>query len=246
MVTFNRNILGLGIARQIGQQSNQVGRIFEQLASGRRITTFAEDAAGGAIAARLEAAFRSLGAMIGEDQTRINRLQTEEAGLAGITEELQQIRQLQLQAAGSALGPEEVQALQDEINQRLENIRGLVENTQFAGSPLIETGPELGALLENGVEATGDMAPVEAALEEVIAERAEVGAEVNAAQSRIAGREVAFENTVAGFSRLSDLNVAVGVTEHVNAQLMQLFSIQSLRNLYVFNRQNAMALLGNL
>lgn len=246
MVTSNRNILGLGIARQINQQSNQLSRIYEQLASGQRITTFAEDAAGGAIAARLEAAFRGLGAMIGQDQTQINRLQTEEAGLGGITEELQRIRELQTQAQNAALAPEDVQALQDEINQRLENIQELVENTQFAGTPLIEAGPELAALLESGVEATGETAPVEAALQEVIAERGEVGAEVNAVQSRIAEREATFENTVVGFSQLSDLNVAIGVSEQVNAQLMQLFSIQSLRNLFVFNRQNALALLGDL
>jgi len=144
------------------------------------------------------------------------------------------------------LAPADVQALQDEIDQRLGNIQGLVENTQFAGNPLIEAGPELSALLENGVEAAGDPAAVAAALEEVTAERGEIGAEVNAVQSRIAEREITFENTVAGFSRLSDLNMAVGATEQINAQVMQLMTVGSLRNLFVFNRQNALALLGTL
>lgn len=246
MVTFNSNILGLGLTRQTQQQSSQLSRIYEQLASGRRITNFAEDPAGGAIAARLESAFRSLGAMITGDQTQINRLQTEEAGLGGVTEELQRVRELQTQAQNAALAPEDVQALQDEINQRLENIQGLVENAQFAGAPVIEAGPELAALLENGVEAAGATAPVDAALEEVLAERGEIGAEVNAVQSRIAEREAILENTGVGFSQLSDLNMAIGVTEQVNAQLMQLLSIESLRTLYTFNRQNAVALLGAL
>jgi len=243
MVTFNRNILGLGITRQLDQQSNRLSKVFEQLATGKRITTFDVDAAGGGIATRLEAAFRGLSAQISNDQTQINRLQTEEAGLGGIAEELQRIRELQVQAQNAALGPEEVDALQMEVNQRVQNIQGMVENTQFAGNALIEPGSQLAAMLENGVDVTGDPADTDVVLEEVTAERSEIGAEVNALESRVAERQSAFENTVASYSQLADLDLATGVTEQINGQVLQLMSVKSLRNLFVFNRQNALRLL---
>lgn len=246
MVSSNRNILGSGIARQIYDQSSRINRIFRQQASGRRIAAFSEDASGGAIAARLEAAFRGLGAQIEQNQTQLNRLQTEESGFAAITDELQQIRDLQIQARNGALSQADVDAIQGEINQRVENIRGVVQNTQFAGTPLIQPGSQLASILENGVRALDDLTRVDDARNEVLAERGEIGAEMNAVRSRIAEWEVALENVVAGFSRLSDLDMATGVTEQVNAQMMQLLSINSLSNLFIFNRQNALMLLSGL
>jgi flagellin len=246
MVTFNRNILGLGVARQINQQSNQLRRVFEQLSSGNRISSFDVDAAGGAIATRLEAAFRGVAAMNTEDQTRVNRMQTEEGAMGNIQTQLQEIRELQAQAGSDILAPEDVQAIQDEIDQRVENIRGIVDNTQFAGNNLIAPGEEIAAVLENGISATGDIGSTDAAIEEVSAERSEIGADINAVQSRIAERETTFENTLAGFSRIADMNMATGVSEQVNSQVLQLAAVNSLRNLFVFNRQNALSLLNNI
>ena len=99
-------MMGLGISRQIGQQSAKVSRIFEQLSSGKRITSFDVDAAGGAIATKLESVFRGLSAQVASDQTQINRLKTEESGMDGIGEELQRIRELQVQAGNSAMSDE--------------------------------------------------------------------------------------------------------------------------------------------
>lgn len=246
MVTFNRNILGLGVARQINQQSNQLQRVFEQLSSGNRISSFDVDAAGGAIATRLEAAFRGVAAMNTEDQTRVNRMQTEEGAMGNIQTQLQEIRELQVQAGSDILAPEDVQAIQDEIDQRVENIRGIVDNTQFAGNNLIEPGEEIAAVLENGISATGDIDATDAAIEEVSAERSEIGADINAVQSRIAERETTFENTLASYSRIADMNMATGVSEQVNSQVLQLAAVNSLRNLFVFNRQNALSLLNNI
>lgn len=246
MVTFNQGILGLGITNQLGRNANQLQRVFGQLSSGERITSFAVDASGGAIAQRLESAFRGLAQQINADQTQVNRLQTEEAAIGGITEELQSIRELQVQAQNGTLSEADVQGLQNEINARVENIRGIVENTQFAGTELVEAGTELAQVLENGVQATGDIAAVDVVIEEVTADRSEIGAEVNALQSRIAQRETGFENTLASFSRIQDQDIAVGVTEQVNLQVLGQLSIRSLRNLFVFNRQNAIGLLDSL
>jgi flagellin-like hook-associated protein FlgL len=246
MINFNQGILGLGITNQINQNSKGLQRVLEQLSSGERITSFAVDASGGAIATRLESAFRGLAMQISQDQTQVNRLQTEEAGVGGITDELQAIRELQVQAQNGALAPQDVQALQAEVDQRVANIADLVENTQFAGTALIDPGAEITGIIENGIDVQGDIAATDVAIEEVLSERSEIGAEINAVQSRINQREQAFENTVGSFSRLQDLDIAAGVTEKVNRDILQQLSIRSLRSLFVFNRQNALSLLDSL
>jgi flagellin len=173
-------------------------------------------------------------------------LQTEEGGFQGITDELQRIRELQISAGNDALSAQDQQAVQDEIDQRVNNIAGIVENTQFAGTPLIEAGTELAGIIENGVEADGELANVDAALEEVSSERSELGVEVNAIQSRINQRQNTFENTVSSFSRINDLDFATAVAKQVNLQIRQELSIRSLNSLFAFNRQNATGLLNAL
>jgi flagellin len=246
MVNFNRNILGIGFSRQLNQLDQRLNRVFEQLSSGERITGFDVDAAGGAIATRLESAFRQLSAQTNMDQTQINRLQTEEAALGQITNDLQRVRELQVQAGSDILAPEDQQALQAEVNQRMENIQGIVNNTQFAGTGLIEPGTELAAALENGIDVTQDTSAVDAALEEVTAQRSDIGAEVNAIESRITNRQVGFENLLAGFSRINDMDIAAGVARQANVQILQQMSAQSMRSMFEFNRQNAMTLLNGI
>lgn len=248
MVTSNRNILGLGIARQIGQQSARINRIFDQLASAQRITRFSVDAAGGGIASRLEAAYRGLNAQIANDQTEMNRLATQDAGMGSIADELQAIRELQVQARNGALAAEDVAALQAEADQRVQNIRGLVQNTQFAGTALIEPveNGSLAAILENGVDVTAAPETVDTVLNEVATVRSSIGSAMNAVESRIAERQSAFENTVGSYSRLADTDMASSATRLLNSQAVAQMSVTSLRNLFVFNRQNAIQLLGNL
>ena len=141
----------------------------------------------------------------------------------------------------------DVASIQTEIDQRVQNIRGLAENTQFAGNSLIEVpeGSELAGIIENGIDATAGVEATDAAIDEVSAERSEIGAEINAVQSRVNERENAFINTVASFSRLSDLDIATAVSEQVNSQLRLESSVRSLRSMFVINRQNAQRLLGN-
>jgi flagellin len=248
MVTSNRNILGLGIARQIGQQSTRVNRILGQMASAERITSFRVDAAGGAVATRLESAFRGLSAQIADDQTEFNRLATQDAGMGGITKELQAIRDLQVQAGNGALAAEDVAALQAEADQRVQNIRGLVQNTQFAGTALIEPvqGGQLAGIIENGVDVLAAPATTDAVLNEVATARSSIGSAMNAVESRIAERQNVFENTVSSYSRLADTDMAETATGLLNSQAVARMSVTSLRNLFVFNRQNAIQLLSNL
>jgi flagellin len=68
MVNVNRNVFEIGINNQIDRNSGQLKKIFEQLSSGNRITSAAVDAAGSAIAERLEATFRGLTQQINQDQ----------------------------------------------------------------------------------------------------------------------------------------------------------------------------------
>ncbi len=246
MVSFNSNLLGTGFARRLDQLNNRFSRAIGQISSGERITSFSVDAAGGAIANRLESAFRELSTLVREEQTAINRLQTEDAALGGINNDLQRIRDLQVQAQSGTVDAEGQAALQAEVDQLVQNVRDTVEETQFAGTPILEAGEELTTALEEGIDVMADPETTDALIAEVSAQRAEIGAEVNAMESRINEQMTTFENTLGSYSRLADTDIAQAVLQQVNSQILGQFAMGSLNSMFAFNRQNVQTLLGGL
>jgi flagellin len=253
MVTRLGGSGGLNFNRQLDQTSNGLQRILNQLSSGRRLTTFSEDAAGGAISTRLESAFRGLAATNTQLQNDVGRLQTEEGGLTSINDNIQRIRELQVASGNGTLNVDDRQANQLEVNALLEDIQNTVDNTQFAGgNPLIAPGANLTALLENGVDVTDPAAAdantdaVDAAIGDVTGRRAEIGAEINATQSRVANNQVAYENTLAAFSNITDLDFAGAITAQVNKALLLQTTLSGLQSSFSLNRDAVRGILGGL
>ena len=74
-----------------------------RLSSGKRINSAADDAAGSAIASKMEAQVRSLAVAIRNGQDAISMTQTTEGALGEIENILQRIRELAVQAGNSTL-----------------------------------------------------------------------------------------------------------------------------------------------
>ena len=244
MVQFNTNV-GMGINRQINQTSERIETIFQRLASGRRINQFSDDATGGVIATRLESQFRGITQEITNIQNNVSMIQTQEGAFGSITNDLQRIRELQVQAGNALVGPAEQNAIQDEIDQLVQNIGTTVENATFNDQQLIEPGAELQNILDNGIQATGSVADTNTVIEEVTSQRSEAGAQMNAMNSQIRSLEVTLENTIAASSRITDMDIAQGVAQLVNQQLIQQAGIQTMNSFMAVNRQSILGLLGS-
>lgn len=245
MVQFSRSI-GFGITRNVSQTNQTIQKALTQLSSGKRITSFAADASGGAIATRLESVYRGINQQIQNEEDTISRLQVQEGGLESITGSLQRVRELQVQAGNPLLDEQGVQTIQGEIDQLVQDIQSTVEQTTYGDTQLIEPGEELAGLLEEGVNATGDLAATDAAIEEVASQRSDVGSQINAGESRVRSLQVAFENVLASQSQIADLDIAQGTMNLANQQILQQMSIGALQNFMSLNRQNVLGLLGTL
>jgi flagellin len=69
-------------------------------------------------------------------QDASNMLNIAEGSMEGMNENLQRVRELALQGASDLLAPEQRQAIQQEMNQRIQEVDRLAGSTQFNGQAL--------------------------------------------------------------------------------------------------------------
>ncbi|MCJ8272619.1 MAG: hypothetical protein MJK04_24875 [Psychrosphaera sp.] len=126
----------------IGHQTNHINSstqnktesLFEKLASGKKVNSAADDAAGLAIINRLSAELDGYlrGAQNGYDG--ISVAQTAEGTYSEVGESVARIEELTIQAGNGALNSQDRQAIQSEIDGLTEHITETVSNASFVAS----------------------------------------------------------------------------------------------------------------
>ena len=101
MASINTNISALIAQNSLSEQSAKVSQAVERLSSGLRINSASDDAAGSAIASKMEAQVRSLGVAIRNGHDAISMTQTAEGALGEMENILQRVRELAVQAGNS-------------------------------------------------------------------------------------------------------------------------------------------------
>ena len=101
------NIPSLQVNNNLNRNAVKLQSEFEKLSSGQRITKAADDAAGLAVATKLEAQIRSLRQANRNANDGISLVQTAEGGLSEVSNILIRLRELAVQAASDTIGEEE-------------------------------------------------------------------------------------------------------------------------------------------
>ena len=120
------NVHSLNAQRHLAASTRALGRVFNQLASGRRITVAADDPAGLAIANRMTAAVRSMAVARDNVLDGANMIDVAEGTLGELSDVLGRTRELLLQSANGALFADramidtEIKALTDEAIRMVE------------------------------------------------------------------------------------------------------------------------------
>jgi flagellin len=109
----------------------------ERLSSGLRINSAKDDAAGQAIANRMSAQITGLATAQRNANDGISVAQTAEGGLNQINDNLQRIRELSVQAENGTNSSQDLDSIQNEINQRLEEIDRISRETDFNGTKVL-------------------------------------------------------------------------------------------------------------
>ena len=133
MSVINTNVLALTSQNNLTKSQSALGTAIERLSSGMRINSAKDDAAGQAIANRFTANIKGLTQATRNANDGISIAQTTEGSLNEINSNLQRIRELSVQAANGSNSASDLKSIQDEINERVDEINRVSKETQFNG-----------------------------------------------------------------------------------------------------------------
>lgn len=145
------SINSVGVSSSIYTQANAgIEKASERIASGSRINSAADDASGLAISNRLSSQISEFSQGIRNANDGVSYLQTAEAGLSSITDNLQRLRELSLQAANGTLNPTDRQFLDKEAQQIKAEVTRIVEESRFNGKELFTNTDKIAIQVGSG------------------------------------------------------------------------------------------------
>jgi len=138
MSSINTNMGALIAQNNMDRNSKSLDQALERLSSGLRINSASDDAAGSAIASKMEAQVRSLGVAVRNSNDAISLTQTAQGALGEIENMLQRIRELSVQAGNSTLNASDRTQIQAEVDQLSAEIESIASKTNFNGNKLLD------------------------------------------------------------------------------------------------------------
>lgn len=135
---INTNIASLEVQKNLRASTAQTEAEFSKLSSGKRINKSADDAAGLAIAKKLEAETRGLRMASRNANDAISLVQVAEGGLNETSNILTRLRELSIQAGSDTVGDAERGYLSMEYEQLVQETDRISKTTNFNGRSLLE------------------------------------------------------------------------------------------------------------
>ena len=136
-VRVNTNVDAFEAQRNLGLVTMDFSKAVQQLSSGLRINTAADDAAGLAISQKLKTQISGFDQGGRNAQDAISMIQTGESALNTTESILQRMRQLSVQAANDTYTTQDRQNIQSEINQLISEIDRIAQQTDFNTKKLL-------------------------------------------------------------------------------------------------------------
>jgi len=137
-LVVNSNIASLNAQRQLLQSGADLDKASERLASGRRINSAADDAAGLAISNRQTSTIRGLDQAVRNANDGISLIQTAEGALQESTNILQRMRELAIQSSNGIYSDTDRATLNAEVEQLKSELDRIAETTSFNGQNILD------------------------------------------------------------------------------------------------------------
>ncbi|CAA0323326.1 flagellin [Alteromonas mediterranea] len=231
----------------IGQIQEKQDNLFEKLASGKKVNNALDDASAQQIIDRLTSEVEGNRQSLNNVYDGISVAQVAEGGLGSINDDVNRIRELTLQSGNGVLSSGDRRAIQSEITQLQENISQTIEQTNFAGKPLLsengsldfqsgananqsisintqDIASQLGGLLSiditAGTSVNEALEAADAAIETIGSARGDLGATQNRFESAARTLTQANVNTAEARSRIQDLDFAQAVSQQASNDVL--------------------------
>ena len=244
---INTNLASLNAQRNLNSSQGALHTSLQRLSSGLRVNSAKDDAAGMAIASRMESQIRGLNQAVRNANDGISLAQTAEGALGAIQANMARMRELAVQAA-NATSNADIGAIDAEFTQlNAENVR-VIAATQFNSIPLLSAPVnqtfQIGAnsvanvdditivtpsaltptsvtLGNSSVTAEAEIAKLDTDIANVAGLRATYGAVQSRFESVIQNLQIASENQSASRSRIMDADYAAETAALTRAQILQ-------------------------
>jgi flagellin len=152
---INTNLLSLNAQRNTSATQNQLAQAMQRLSSGLRVNSSKDDAAGLAIASRMEAQVRGMNVAMRNANDGISLAQTADGALSQVTNNLQRMRELAVQARNATNTSADRDSLDQEFGQLAQEIQRVLGGTTFNGKNIL--GTDAGAqTFQIGANTTSD------------------------------------------------------------------------------------------
>ncbi|MDR1855432.1 MAG: flagellin FliC [Azoarcus sp.] len=247
---INTNIQSLNAQRNLNTSQGSLTTALQRLSSGLRVNSSKDDAAGLAVAEKMNAQARGMTVAIRNANDGISLAQTAEAGMNVISEHLQRMRELAVQAASGQYDSDNRAALDTEFQELRSEIDRVISATNFNGQKLLDgtfsngitfqVGPtttaesqiavSIGQIIVNnlasisgatGSNALSEMSKLDGIINQINTNRASLGAIQNRFEGVLTQLASAHEATTASRSRIMDADYAAETAALARAQVLQ-------------------------
>ena len=255
----NTNIASLNAQRHMANVTNRIQGNYSRLASGLRIASAADDAAGLAISERMRSQIRSFSVAARNAQDGLSLAQTAEGALGEVSNILSRMRELAMQSSNGTLSANDRTTIDAEFDELKDEINRIATETEFNGTALLE-GTNAAITIQVGIDAgetiqlamvdvqtgatglnvaaldTADQAnavtalgAIDTAIDTVNGARGTLGAGQNRLSSTLRSILNVRENLSAAESRIRDVDVASETADLTKNSIMQQAAVSVLQ-----------------
>jgi flagellin len=248
--TINTNVQSLTAQRNLNGSQASLSTSMQRLSSGLRVNSAKDDAAGLAIAERMQTQVRGMNVAIRNANDGISLAQVAEGAIGKLSDMLQRMRELAVQSANATNSDADRGNLDAEFTELGAEIDRTIASTKFNGLAILETDAttltfQVGANTDDTVDITTQdlsgsdvtdasagtvatvtdaqaaMDAIDAALTTLNTERALYGATQNRFEAIIGTLQVSSENQAAARGRIMDADFAAETAALSRAQVLQ-------------------------
>lgn len=249
MSVINTNISALRASNASAEANEMLGKSMERLATGNRINSAADDAAGLSISTGFTSDIRALNQGVRNASDGIALAQTAEGALEEVSNMLQRVRELAIQSQNGTLDDVDRGFLDTEVTELASQIDDILTNTEFNGVSVFSTtsGSDVSvniqidagrsitltstAIDDTNLDAAGldvssatnaatAVTNVDAGLQAVNTTRSSLGAGQNRLESAINNLTTTSTNLADARSRIQDTDFSQETTALAKAQIL--------------------------
>lgn len=237
---INTNVMSLNAQRNLNKSGNSLSTALERLSSGLRINSAMDDAAGLAVAQKMDSQIRGMTVASRNASDGISYAQTADSALATVSDQLQRMRELATQSLNGTLSDterskidQEYSALQAEAS-RIQSVAKMNGQSVY-GTFSFQVGADAsdtisgtftsvsvtGTNVSTSAGASTALSSIDAWLGSVASNRATIGGTQSRLTFTISYLQGAIENQSAAKSRIMDADFAAETAALTRAQILQ-------------------------